>query len=146
MKISVAGEDVTEEVSGNLQKVVDMRGGQDIRKELDKKDEVLDLASAKTEAEFGEKHITELGHHCYVDVERMELPDGSMGALGRVLRKVAWKFTKPFIAWAMHKQNNINAQIVQALDLEKRERDRQLEQLKSEIKELKSGRSGKEGS
>jgi hypothetical protein len=145
LKISVAGEDVTSEVSANLEKVVDMRDGASVREELEKKDGILDLASAKTEAEFGGKHITELRHRCYVDVDRMVLPDGAMGGVGRILRKVAWKITKPFLAWACHKQNNVNAQIVQALELEKNERDRQLEELKVEIKALKNGRSGQEG-
>lgn len=114
-----------------------MRDGGNVLQDLDQKDGVLDLGSAKTEEEFGRKHIAELSHHCYVDVERMVLPDGSKGAVGRMLRKVAWKISKPFLAWVCHKQNNINAQIVQALDLEKRERERQLDELKSEIAELK---------
>ena len=137
MKISLAGEDMTAEISGNLRKVAGMRDAAGVAGDSANKAAVLDLAAASNEKEFACKHLVLLRQSCYVDNESMMLPDGSMGGAARAVRKLFWKILRPVFDWMSHKQNNINAQIVQALDLDKKERDRDLLQLRREIEELK---------
>lgn len=140
MKISVSGKDVTDEVVENLKNVADMRDGAQACESLKQAGEVTGLAEAGDQAEFAGRHLELLRHSCYVDNERFSFSKGSAGVAGVMVRKICWKILRPVFDWISHKQNNINAQIVHAMELEKKVRDSQIARLEKEIKELKNDR------
>lgn len=133
MKISVAGEDKTDELAGNLRNVIEMRSNKACE-EAGREDEVLGLASAGNENEFAGRHMDLLRQHCSVDPGMIRITPGSAAGM---VRKVLWLLIRPLFDWISQRQNLINTQLVQAVDMERRIRERELLHLKKEIESLK---------
>ena len=129
MKISVAGEEVTDEVAGNLEEVAKLRDGDSAPDASAIADGVLGLSKAETEDAFAGKHLELLRSRCYVDNNIMPVAGG--------IRRVFWRIMRPVFDWMSHKQNQVNAQLVHALELEKHVRDREVTELKKDIEALK---------
>lgn len=140
MTISVNGSDVTDVVGANLKMVAGMRDGAKASDGLRMGSEVLELAESPSEGVFAGRHLELLRHSCYVDNDKFTFSSGSAGGIGRLVRMIGWKVLRPVLDWISHKQNNINAQIVHAMELEKKERDRQVARLQSAIDELRNAR------
>lgn len=143
LKISVAGKDVTSEVSDNLKHISETRT--DTAVGADRGKEVLEMKDADSEEQLAGKHLELIRSSSYVDTSRFEFSGGAMGSMMRVVRRLLWKMLRPAFDWIVHKQNNINAQLIHALELEKNERDRQIAELKAEIKGTKAGDDGQAG-
>ncbi len=125
MKISLAGEDVTEELSDALGSLSGTREDSGAKADSD----VIDLSRAESESEYSDLHIEKLRPRVSVDTARIS-PSG-------LVRKVCWRVIRFFFDWVVHKQNNINEQIVHAIEMEKRERDRQVRELRAELEDLR---------
>lgn len=134
LRIKVAGEDRTSDIGESLKELSGTRQSGNETGAQDAGSAVLALTASGSESEFADRHIALLRQSCFVDNAKIDLPSGSAA---RSVRKLLWKILRPVFDWISHRQNNINAQIVQALEMEKKIRDREIRQLRKDIDELK---------
>ena len=116
---------MTKELGDDLKDIAATRTDDGPKSESD----VLDMAAAATEEEYSETHIEKLRTRAAVDTAKVQVSGG--------LRQFIWRVMRPVLDSMAHKQNDVNAQVVHAMEMEKRERDRQIGQLKKELDELK---------
>jgi hypothetical protein len=136
VKISVAGEDVTQEIEGVLKSISRQRGS--LCADDARACEVLKMKEAGSAGELASAHMEALRKACFVDTAQYQFDGQALGGILRAARKAVWSILRPVIEWIVHRQNNINAQVVQAIELQKNEFDRELAELRKDIESLKS--------